>query len=91
MQTERKIRVNTTKKRELNRKFETLASLSNDDGDGNENSKKGIGYISTTTILHVHASRVFVHFFAVVSRMQRELPSFTFCEGREHRRTIFFF
>ena len=43
VQTEWKIRVNTAKKRELNRKFETLGSLSNDDGDGIENGKKGIG------------------------------------------------
>ena len=45
MQTKRKIRVNTAKKRELNWKFETLASLINDDGDGNENGKKGIEYV----------------------------------------------
>ena len=29
-------------------------SLSNDDGDGNETGKKAIGFISKTTILHVH-------------------------------------
>ena len=46
-------------------------SLSNDDADGNENGKKAIGLISKTTTLHVHHA-FFVHFFAVVARLQRE-------------------
>ena len=49
----------------------TLGSLSNDDADGNENGKKAIGLISKTTTLHVHHA-FFVHFFAVVARLQRE-------------------
>ena len=32
----------------------SLGSLSNDDGDGNEDGKKAIGLISKTTTLHVH-------------------------------------
>ena len=48
-----------------------LGSLSNDDVDGNENGKKAIGLISKTTTLHV-TSRFFVHFVAVVARLQRE-------------------
>ena len=32
----------------------TIGSLSNDDGDGNENCKKGIGLDWQTTNLHVH-------------------------------------
>ena len=48
-----------------------LGSLSNDDVDGNENGKKAIGLISKTTTLHVHHA-FFVHFFAVVARLQRE-------------------
>ena len=31
-----------------------LGSLSNDDGNGNENGKKPIGLISKTTTMHVH-------------------------------------
>ena len=31
----------------------SIESLSNDDGDGNENFKKAIGLISRTTTLHV--------------------------------------
>ena len=48
-----------------------IGSLSNDDADGNENGKKAIGLISKTTTLHVHHA-FFVHFFAVVARLQRE-------------------
>ena len=50
---------------------QALGSLSNDDADGNENGKKAIGLISKTTTLHVHHA-FFVHFFAVVARLQRE-------------------
>ena len=49
----------------------STGSLSNDDADGNENGKKAIGLISKTTTLHVHHAS-FVHFFAVVARLQRE-------------------
>ena len=48
-----------------------IGSLSNDDADSNENGKKVIGLISKTRTLHVHHD-FFVHFFAVVSRLQRE-------------------
>ena len=38
------------------------------------------------------ASPFVVHFFAVAARIQREkVPNFTFCRGREHKTTIFFF
>ena len=48
-----------------------IGSLSNYDADGNENSKKAIGLISKTSTLHVHHA-FFVHFFAVIARLQRE-------------------
>ena len=35
-------------------------------------------------------SRVFVHFFAVVARLQRETSYFLVCGGREHNITVFF-
>ena len=39
------------------------------------------------------ASRLFVHSFAVVARLRLEstVPNFTFCGGRKHKTTIFFF
>ena len=46
-------------------------SLSNDDGDGNENGEKAIGLLNKTTTLHVHHT-FFVHFFAVVARLQHQ-------------------
>ena len=49
----------------------TLGSLSNDDGDGNENGKKAIG-LDWQNNNFARASRFFVHFFAVVARLQRE-------------------
>ena len=49
----------------------TIGTLRSDDGDGNENGKKAIGLISKTTTLHVHHA-FFVHFLAVVARLQRE-------------------
>ena len=52
-----------------------MGSLSNDDGDGNGNGngngKKATGQISKTPTLHVHRA-FFVHFLAVVARLQRE-------------------
>ena len=57
------------------------------DGDGNENVKKQLVKISTTTTLHVRPSRFFVHFFAVTARLRRDLPNFTFYRQREHTTT----
>ena len=50
---------------------ERLGSLSNDDGDGNENGKKVKG-LDKQNINFARASRFFVHFFAVAARLQRE-------------------
>ena len=46
-------------------------SLSNDDGDGNENGKKATGLDWQNNNI-VRASRFLVHFFAVAARLQRE-------------------
>ena len=48
-----------------------LGSLRNDDGDGNENGKKAIG-LDWQNKNFARASRFFVHFSTVVSRLQRE-------------------
>jgi len=46
-------------------------SLSNDDGDGNENGEKAIG-LAWQNKNFARASRFFVHFLAVVARLRRE-------------------
>ena len=49
----------------------TIGSLSNDDGDGQENSKKATGlYLPINNF--ASASRFLVLFFAVVARLQSE-------------------
>ena len=45
--------------------------LSNDDGDGNENGKKAI-VLDWQNNNFARASRVFVHFLAVVARLRHE-------------------
>ena len=45
--------------------------------------KKAIG-LYWQNINFVRASRFFAHFFAVVARLQRETPTYTFYGGREH-------
>ena len=50
---------------------EKLGSLSNDDGDVNENGKKNKRFRLTNNN-SASASRFFVHFFAVTARPQRE-------------------
>ena len=49
----------------------TIESLSNDDGDGNENGKKAKG-LDKQNNNFARALRFFVHFFAVAARLQRE-------------------
>ena len=50
----------------------TTGSLRNDDGDGNENGKKAIGLDEQNNNFAPRASRFYVHFSAVVTRLQRE-------------------
>jgi len=49
----------------------TLGSLTNDDGDGNENGTKAIG-LDWQNNNFARASRFFAHFFAVTARLRRE-------------------
>ena len=44
----------------------SLGSLSNDDGDGNENGKRAIG-VDWKNDNFARAARFFVHFFAVTA------------------------
>ena len=49
----------------------TIASLSNDDGDGNENGKKELG-LDWQNNNFACVSRFFVHFLAVTAQLRRE-------------------
>ena len=57
----------------------TLGSLTNDDGDGNENGTKAIGLISKTTILHVHHAFLYIS-LPSLHDYDVKLPSFKFME-----------
>ena len=48
-----------------------IGSLSNNDGDVNENGKKAMG-LDYQNNNFARASRFFVHFFAVAARLRRE-------------------
>ena len=68
------IRNSSCIKRERTRfsvQFCQLESLSNDDGEGNENGKKAIG-LDWQNNNFTRASRFFVHFSAVVTRLKLE-------------------
>ena len=67
-----------------------LESLNNDDGDGNENGKKVIGLNWQNNNI-VRASRFLVHFLPSLRDYNVKVPNFTFCRGREHKTTTFFF
>ena len=60
-------------------------SLSNDDADVNENSKKAIVYFGKTTILHVHHA-----FLSPLHDYDVKMPNFTFCGERDHKATTIF-
>ena len=51
-----------------------VGSLRNDNDEGNENGKKAIG-LDKQNNNFARASRFFVHFSAVVARLQRELTA----------------
>ena len=57
----------------------TLGSLTSDDGDGNENGTKAIGFISKTTILHAHHAFLYIS-LPSLHDYDVKLPNFTFME-----------
>ena len=65
-------------------------SLTNDDGDGNENGKKAVG-LDKQNNYFARVSRFFVHFSAVFAQLNVKLPNFTFSRRREQKATTFFF
>ena len=67
-----------------------LGSLGNDDGEVNENGKEGIDLISKTTTLQVHHPFLYIS-LPSLHEYDVKMPNFTFCRGREHNTTTFFF
>ena len=67
-----------------------LGSLGNDDGEVNENGKEGIDFISKTTTLQVHHAFLYIS-LPSLHEYDVKMPNFTFCRGREHNTTTFFF
>ena len=68
-----------------------IGSLSNDDGDGNENGKKSNRFrLAKQQLLQVH--HAFLH-ICLPSLLDYDvkLPNFAFYGGPKHKRTIFFF
>ena len=71
--------------------YQLIGSLSNNDGDGNEDGKKAVG-LDQQNDNFARASRFFAHFSAVAARLQRESASISrFVEDAEHKKTTFFF
>ena len=67
-----------------------LGSLSNDDGDVNENGKKTIGLDWQTTTLHVHHAFLYISLPSLYD-YDVKMPNFTFCGKREDKTTTLFF
>ena len=61
----------------------TKGSLSNDDGDGNENDKKQLVKIGKTTTWHVHHAFMYIS-LPLQHVYDAKRPNFTFYGGREH-------
>ena len=68
-----------------------IGSLSNDDGDGNENGKKAIGLISKTTTLLVQQAFFCTFLCRPCTTHDVKLPNLTFYGGCEHKTTTLFF
>ena len=67
--------------------YSWLGSLSNDDGDVNENGKKKhYGQISKATTLHVHHAFLYIS-LPLLHDYDVRVSNFTFCRGREHKTT----
>ena len=69
---------------------QTIGSLSNYDGDVNEDGKKAIGLDRQNNNLQVHDSFWYFCFPSLHDNNVR-VPNFTFCRGREHKTTTFVF
>ena len=65
-----------------------IGTLRSHNGDGNENFKKAIGFISKTTILHVHHAFLFIS-LPSLHDYDEKMPNFTFYRGSTHSKTKF--
>ena len=81
----------STHARKLSFREMSVASFSNDDGDGNENVKKAIGLLSKTTSLHVHHAFLYISLPLLDDYADVKMPSFTFYGGRKQSKTNFSF
>ena len=70
--------------------YQLIGSLSNNDGDGNEDWKKAIGLISKTATFHVHHD--FLHIsLPSLHDYNVKPPQFAFCRGRRAQENNFLF
>ena len=67
-----------------------LGSFSNDDGDGNEDVKKGIGLLRKTTTLHVHHAFLYIS-LPSLHDYDVKMPNCIFHGGRKQATTNLFF
>ena len=67
-----------------------IGSLSNDDGDGNENGKKAIG-LDKQNNNFARAARFLYISLPSLHDYNVKVPNFRFCRGREHKTTTFVF
>ena len=73
-------------------KSNKLGSLSNDDGDVNENGEKATSWfrLAKTTTLHLHYAFLCVS-LPSLHDCDGKKPNFTFCGEREHKTTTLYF
>ena len=67
-----------------------VGTLRSNDADDNENVKKTIGLISTTTTSHVHHAFLYIS-FPFLHDYDEKMPNFAFCGGRKQAKTKFYF
>ena len=64
-----------------------IGGLSNDDGDGNDNGKKGLAKKQLCTCSTLFCTLIS---FQSLDEYDVKLPKFMFCGGRENKTTTFF-
>ena len=67
-----------------------MGTLRSNDGDGNENVKKTIGFISKTTTLDVHHAFLYIS-QPVLHDYDVNMPNFAFYGGRKQATAKFYF
>ena len=67
-----------------------LGNFSNDDGDGNEDVKKAVGFLRKTTTLHVHHAFLYIS-LSSLHDYDVKMPNCKFYGRRKQAMTNFFF